>query len=156
MITLLPMTDAGYAAFAAHVIPAYAAEKVACGDWTEDESLDRSRKSLDELLPQGKETPGHQLFTIVDAHSVAVGTLWIAVRERAGKRIAYVYDVEIKPEHRRKGHAAAAFQALERLAYDRGLAGIALHVFGHNAAAYALYAKLGFVTTDVTMFKALR
>jgi RimJ/RimL family protein N-acetyltransferase len=36
-----------------------------------------------------------------------------------------------------------------------GLSGIALHVFGHNHGAQALYAKLGFVATNINLFKSL-
>jgi ribosomal protein S18 acetylase RimI-like enzyme len=35
------------------------------------------------------------------------------------------------------------------------MAGIALHVFGHNAGAKNLYEQLGFRTTNVHMFKAV-
>jgi hypothetical protein len=37
----------------------------------------------------------------------------------------------------------------------RGLAGVALHVFGHNSSAQALYHKLGYQTTNISMFKTL-
>ncbi|MFO1303877.1 MAG: GNAT family N-acetyltransferase [Burkholderiales bacterium] len=154
-ITLVPMSDAAYAAFAGKAIPKYAEEKVASGQWSREESLALSRKSLDELLPQGKDTPGNHLFTLLDGASTTVGTLWIAEQARAGRRIAYVYDVEIEPGHRRKGYAAQAFAAVERLAQELGLSGIALHVFGHNAAAQALYTKLGYAATSIHMFKPL-
>ena len=36
-----------------------------------------------------------------------------------------------------------------------GLQGIALHVFGHNTGAQALYGKLGYVPTNINMFKAV-
>ncbi|MFO1298108.1 MAG: hypothetical protein U1F25_17690 [Rubrivivax sp.] len=36
-----------------------------------------------------------------------------------------------------------------------GLSGIALHVFGHNHEAQALYRKLGYVATNIHMFKAV-
>jgi hypothetical protein len=32
---------------------------------------------------------------------------------------------------------------------------VALHVFGHNPQAHALYVKLGYITTNTNMFKAL-
>jgi ribosomal protein S18 acetylase RimI-like enzyme len=38
---------------------------------------------------------------------------------------------------------------------DLQFSGIALHVFGHNAGARALYEKIGFGVTGITMFKAL-
>ena len=45
---------------------------------------------------------------------------------------------------------------LEREASSPGLAGVELHVFGQNAKARALYRKIGFHETNVTMFKPLR
>lgn len=153
MAKLLPMTESDYAAYVAESIPSYAAEKVASGQWSREESLDLAKQSLDQLLPQGLATPDNHLFTILDDRSEAVGMLWIAVQARAGKRIAYVYDVSIRPAHRRKGHAAGAFLALEIEVRARGLSGIALHVFGHNLAAQALYARLGFQPTDINMYK---
>ena len=35
----------------------------------------------------------------------------------------------------------------------RGLSGIALHVFGHNREARALYRKLGYVATNINLYK---
>jgi ribosomal protein S18 acetylase RimI-like enzyme len=36
-----------------------------------------------------------------------------------------------------------------------GLAGIALHVFGHNQSARALYEKLGYAPTNLNLYKPL-
>ncbi len=36
-----------------------------------------------------------------------------------------------------------------------GLSGIALHVFGHNAAGRALYDQLGFRPTNISLFKPI-
>lgn len=155
MVTLMPMTEPEYLAYVEQAIPAYAADKVASGQWPPSEALERSRRSLDELLPRGRDTPDNHLFTLVDETGVAVGMLWIAALERAGLRIAYVYDVSVRPEQRRKGHAASAFAALEVKARELGLCGIALHVFGHNADAFALYTKLGYQATNINMFKPL-
>jgi ribosomal protein S18 acetylase RimI-like enzyme len=153
---LLPMTEEEFVAFAATAVPAYAANKVMSGQWAKDEALDLSRKSLDELLPHGLATAGNYLFTIRDSREQAsVGTLWFAVQDRAGKRIGYVYDLNIKPEHRRKGHARRALLALEDSARSLGLLGLALHVFGHNTLAQGLYAKLGYRPTNISMFKAI-
>ncbi len=40
-------------------------------------------------------------------------------------------------------------------AQKRGLSGIALHVFGQNTGAQALYQKLGYLPTNINMFKPL-
>jgi ribosomal protein S18 acetylase RimI-like enzyme len=153
MTTLVAMTEAEYAAYVEAAIPSYAADKIASGQWSSEEALDLSRKSLQELLPDGLATPDNHLFTIQDDQARAVGMLWIAAQDRAGKRIAYVYDVSIKPEFQRKGHATRAFLAAEDKARALGLCGIALHVFGHNVGAQALYSALGYRATNISMYK---
>lgn len=155
MSPLRPMTESEFAAWCDSIVPDYAAEKVKSGDWLESDALERSRASLDELLPRGIETPDNHLFTILDPTGESVGMLWFAVREHSGNRIAYVYNIAIDPPFRRQGHAEHAFDALEREAARLGLEGIALHVFGHNRGARSLYEKLGFEATDITMFKPL-
>lgn len=155
MSVLRPITDAEYAAWLDVVIPEFAEDKVAAGQWPADRALELSRHEYATLLPQGKDTPDNHLYSVLDADGRRVGTLWFVIKERANKRIAYVYDVYVVPEQRRRGHAFRAFQALEGEVLRLGLTGIALHVFGHNHAAQALYVKLGYVATNINMFKAL-
>jgi GNAT superfamily N-acetyltransferase len=155
MVTLVPMTEAEYPGFASMAISTYADDKVASGQWSEAEALDLATQSFDVLLPRGLETPDHYFFTIRGDGSITLGVLWIALQKRAGKPIVYVYDLYISPRHRKQGYAAAVFLALENKARDWGLSGIALHVFGHNSGAQALYVMLGFIATDIDMFKPL-
>lgn len=155
MSALRPMKKSEYAAWLAESIPAYAADKIASGRWAEADALELSKKENDELLPQGLETPDNYLFAIVDSDSEEVGMLWFAVKTKFNARIAYVYDVSVKPSRQREGHAIRAFLALEQEVRTRGLAGIALHVFGHNAGARALYAKLGYEPTNLSLFKSV-
>ena len=152
---LRPMTPAEYAEWVEQSIAAYALDKVASGQWSAETSLELSRKENSELLPLGLDTPGNHLFVVVDREAAAVGMLWFAVKKKFGADIAYVFDVSIRPERQREGHAARAFLALEEKVRDLGLAGIALHVFGHNDAARALYAKLGFRATNISLFKPI-
>lgn len=152
---LRPMTATEYAEWVEQSIAGYALDKVASGQWTAEESLERSRQENQALLPLGIVTPGNHFFVIVDRQSVAVGMLWFAVKKKYGADIAYVFDVSIRPERQREGHAARAFLALEEEVGRRGLAGIALHVFGHNDAARALYAKLGYQPTNISLFKPI-
>jgi ribosomal protein S18 acetylase RimI-like enzyme len=152
---LRPMTASEYAEWLVESIPAYAQDKVSSGQWSAEESLEQSRREHDELLPQGLETPDNHFFAIVDARSVAVGMLWFAVTTKFNARIAYVYDVSVRPERQREGHAKRAFLALEDEVQRLGLGGIALHVFGHNAGARALYAGLGYQPTNINLFKSL-
>ena len=143
-----------FAAYLERAIPKFAQDKVASGQWSKASSLELSRQGYDELLPKGLATPENFLFTLREAATqVVVGALWYAIQKRAGQRIAYVYDVLVEPQHRHMGYATQAFQALEAEVRSLGLCGVALHVFGHNEAAQALYAKLGYQTTNIIMFK---
>ena len=155
MPVLRPISDSEYVAWFDTVVPEYAADKVASGQWSEDSALDLSRKEYAELLPQGRNTENNHIYTVLSIEGEPVGTLWFVAKDRAKRRIAYVYDILIAPEHRRRGHALRAFQALEQEVARLGLDGIALHVFGHNHAAKALYVKLGYVVTNINMFKSL-
>jgi ribosomal protein S18 acetylase RimI-like enzyme len=155
MSPLRPMTESEYSAWVEESVPGYAADRVASGQWSKEESLQLARKEFDELLPQGLETAENHFFAIVDSHSAAVGTLWFAVKTKFNAKVAYVFDVGIRAERQREGHAMRAFSALEKEVRSLGLSGIALHVFGHNTAARALYEKLGFQPTNISLFKPI-
>ena len=155
MSSLRPISEAEYSAWLEIVVPEYAQDKVDSGQWASETAVELARKEYAELLPQGKDTPNNHLFTVISPDGAAVGTLWFVAKERGGRRIAYVYDIYIAPEHRRQGHAYRAFQDVEVEVARMHLAGIALHVFGHNHAARALYEKLGYVPTNINMFKPI-
>ena len=155
MSVLRRMTEPEYAEWLAETIPAYAADKVASGQWAAEAALALSQKENDELLPQGMATADNHFFSIVDAQSAALGMLWFAVKTKFDARIAFVFDVSVKPAHQRQGHASRAFQDLEHEVQALGLTGIALHVFGNNTGAQALYAKLGYGPTNISLYKKL-
>jgi len=155
MQVLRPMTELEYTAWLAAVIPSYAADKVALDRWSKEDAIERANKEYEELLPKGLETANNYFFAVLDASGEAVGSLWFVEAERIGYRVAYVFDIVVKPAYRRQGHAMRALEALEGEAARRGLAGIALQVFGHNLAGRALYSKLGFSATNIQMYKPL-
>lgn len=153
VVVLRRMNAAEYEAWLPEAIAGYAADKVASGQWSQDESVELARKEHEELLPQGLASTGNHLFKILAPSAEAVGELWFAEAMKFGLSIAYVYNVEIAEQHRRRGYAHQAFQALEQEVQGLGLHGVALHVFGHNHAARALYAKLGYEPTNINLFK---
>jgi ribosomal protein S18 acetylase RimI-like enzyme len=152
---LRQMTQTEYVAWLAETIPAYAADKVASGQWAEDAALELSRQEYREPLPQGTATPGNRLFTVLDREGIPVVVLWFAVKTKFDARIAFVFDVTIQEGRRRQGHAGRALLALEDEVRQLGLSGIALHVFGHNTGARALYAGLGYQPTNISLFKPI-
>jgi len=155
MPVLRPITDAEFSAWLSQAVPAYAEDKVISGAWPQEGALETSLKEHEALLPNGKDTPNNHLYTILDSSRTQVGVIWFAAEDRGSNRVAYVYNILVWPEYRRQGHALRAFAALEDVVLRMGLVGIALHVFGHNAPAQALYAKLGFKPTNFNLYKPL-
>ncbi len=156
MVSLQPMSEKEFALFLERAIPTYAAEKVKSGAWDPADALERSRAEHAALLPQGVATPGHYLYTVRQKDcGPAVGDIWLAVDQGAPVRAGFIYDLFIEDPYRRQGLASQAMLALETEARTLGLGSLALHVFGHNVGARALYEKLGYKITDLNMTKPL-
>lgn len=156
MTTLTPMLRSAYASYRERAAHGYAEDNVTSGRWPAEGALQRSYNSFDELLPQGTDTSDNYVFDIRDeATETTVGILWFAVVTKHGIKSAFVYDIEIWPEYRRRGHARAALFALESLAAGLGLTHIGLHVFRHNVGAQALYQSVGYEVTSVNMLKRI-
>jgi ribosomal protein S18 acetylase RimI-like enzyme len=156
-VRFVPFTGLDFHAWLLQAIPAFALSNVENGHWTLAESIDKSRQAHADLLPQGLETPG-QFFVHLhdDASGERVGALWWCEADKAGRREAWVYNIEIDAAARRRGFARAAFAELERVVRARGVQQLGLHVFGHNTGARRLYDELGFEATSITMRKVLR
>lgn len=153
---LEPMTQARYDAWLVATIRDYAAEKVASGNYPDDgTSLDRSKAEFDALLPQGLQTPGHEITSMIDDDGQAVGYVWFTIESRPQGRVVFIYDIAVDPEHRRKGHAQAALLEVEAYAKSHDCIGVMLHVFGSNTGARQLYLKAGYDETNVIMLKRI-
>ncbi|MEZ5327300.1 MAG: GNAT family N-acetyltransferase [Verrucomicrobiales bacterium] len=150
MTFLSPMPPSSFASYREASVTGYADDNIASGRWPESGALDRACAEFDRNLPLGVATPDNFIFEINDEESDAVvGVIWFAVVERSGVKSAHIFDIEIKPQYRRRGHARAAFRAIEEEVKALGLSAIGLHVFWHNAHARNLYASLGYAETGV-------
>lgn len=115
----------------------------------------KSNESFDTLLPQGPDTPDHQVCMIEDEQGAAVGHLWIAVEHIVGRSRLYVYDVEIMESERGRGLGREAMLLVEAEARALGLDRIELNVWPSNHVAHALYRSLDFEETSLGMVKLL-
>ena len=155
MIHLEPMTAEELERFLERSIPEYAADHVRDGQWNEAESIERSREEHRQLLPQGVESPDNFLRTIRDETGRRVGELWYNWDTEAARPQLFIYWIGIDAAYRRRGYGEAAMGLIEAEARRLGAERIALHVFGGNRVAQSLYAKLGYVPTNVLMAKRL-
>jgi RimJ/RimL family protein N-acetyltransferase len=153
-ISLVELDDAPYRAYRDHLVRDYAADKVRAGAWSESEAQIRAAKDVDGLLPEGPATRGHFLYSVrEDAADAEVGTVWFALRDSGVGRYVWIYDIIINESFRRRGYASRTLELVEAWAKELGAKSVELHVFGHNQGAQALYEKVGYSVTSITMAK---
>jgi RimJ/RimL family protein N-acetyltransferase len=134
----------------------YAADKVRAGAWSQAEAESRAARDVDGLLPEGPATQGHFLYSVRDESADAeVGTVWFALRDSGVGQSVWIYDIIINENFRRKGYASHTLEFVEDRARELGARSVELHVFGHNRRAQALYEKVGFNVTSITMTKPI-
>ncbi len=151
MTRLVPLRPEAFDAFFEAAVAAYAEDNVRAGRWPAPDAPQLARAESGRLLADGVATPGQQLFEIEDETAGAVGYLWLATLSRGSSRGAYVYQIIVRAEHRRQGHARAALQQAAALAAAQGHDSLALHVFAHNEAARQLYRSLGFELVSLNL-----
>jgi ribosomal protein S18 acetylase RimI-like enzyme len=155
MVQLVPMTMPEFAAFQERDIQEYARDQVRAGNWSEPESLQRSRQEHARLLPKGLRTKDHHFFTIRDATGQAVGMIWLNTRLVSSRPSGHVHALEVYQAFRRKGYARQAMLELEEVARGMGLKQLGLHVFAHNEGARSLYEALDYQISSLNMRKDL-
>lgn len=154
-LTLEPMTPERFVSWNEHQITAFAQDKIDAGNWPEDGALERSARENAVLLPQGLDTPGHDLFVgTVDGREV--GTLWLFTDPALTPPETFIYDIEVDPSRRGEGLGRELLEAAEGWCADHSIGVLRLHVFGFNDVAISLYESAGFETTNINMAKQIR
>lgn len=153
-IAVEPMSAERFRRFDTESQEAFAVDLVASGRYDLEGARAESKRQFAAELPQGLATPGHALFA-AEADGVEVGILWIGMRERAGRPHAFVLDVEVAADQRRRGFGRQMMLAAEREASRRGADSIGLHVFGFNDGAVSLYESLGYRRTEELFLREL-
>jgi ribosomal protein S18 acetylase RimI-like enzyme len=149
-VRLESIAEAELAGFLDAIRPAYAAERASADRISPVEADRFVRRQFEASLPQGIHTAGHHFFHIVASDTgVRVGIAWIRLDEAS--REAYLNNVTVSPEHRRKGYASAALEAIAGRARAEGCTVLALNVFAPNTAAQRLYRKLGLEVVSMHM-----
>ncbi|KUF14101.1 MULTISPECIES: GNAT family N-acetyltransferase [Streptomyces] len=143
------MTPEEFTPWAEHSVRSYAK------DWAdrgvpEEQARAKAAADYETLLAEGLATPGNRLSVLLH-DGTAVGTLWLA--ESDGH--AFVYDVEVGPEHRGRGHGRSLMLLAEQQCLEAGKDRIGLHVFAGNTPALRLYESLGYETTEYALYKPL-
>ena len=156
MIQLIPMKETEFEPFMTLSMNDQAEGHVREGRWAAEEAEAIMLKLRDQLLPGGLQTPGHFFYTLkTEDGAQQVGSLWFTLDEHEGEKAIFVMDIQIDPQHRRKGYGKEAFLLMEEKAREMGINKITLHVFKDNASAIALYKGLGYTGPYDLMVKQI-
>ncbi|MER5912074.1 GNAT family N-acetyltransferase [Streptomyces sp. NPDC001982] len=143
-----PMTEAEYAAWRAMSLVGYAQSWIDRGV-PEAEAREKSERDHTMFLPRGLATES-MLLSVLEHKGTPVGTLWVALQEKA-----FVYDVEADERFRGRGHGRSLMLLAEAQAVAAGKQVLGLNVFAGNTPAERLYESLDYLPVAYGMFKNL-
>lgn len=149
-VRLEPMTPAEYDVWLGAAVTGYAQEFIDSGALPPEEAIRRAEKDFEELLTDGLDTEDHLIWTAYSGDE-AVGQIWVKLRPERSPMHAFVYSLDVKGTHRRRGYGQAIMEAAIEICRERGVGTIGLNVFGHNEVARRLYDRLGFQVTSTSM-----
>lgn len=153
-VHLVAMDEKTFGDYYQKSIKEYANEHVKAGNWQENEAFQNAQKEFEQLLPDGRNTKGHVLLSVMH-EGETIGTLWLNIRMRNQEKQVFIYDIKLDEAQRGKGLGKRTMEALDEYAKSLGVQQIRLHVFGHNQRAKSLYDKMGYEVTDYHMQKKL-
>jgi ribosomal protein S18 acetylase RimI-like enzyme len=159
MPALRRMTESEWEAWFAGQHARYVAQLVDHGGRSREDAEAKATRDERELLDGGFHTRGQHFLLLEDGGEI-VGHVWLGERDD-DPGLVWVFDVEVAPEHRRRGYGRAAMQLAEDVTLHLGHDRLGLNVFAGNAGAIALYESLGYEATKTyeggrNMLKRLR
>jgi RimJ/RimL family protein N-acetyltransferase len=151
-----PLNTIDFASFAAHSAAGYARDLKRTYGYEDAKAAEYALSVIDEILPQGLDTPGHFIFHLRSDSDQNIGVLWFEVRSEDDAPLTlFIFDLEIFVDFQRQGWAQRALIAVEAWANDRGIRRLELNMFADNEAAQALYRAAAFKPCEITMGKNL-
>jgi ribosomal protein S18 acetylase RimI-like enzyme len=127
----------------------YVESRIRSGE-SRDQAEANKQRSLENWFPGGSPAAGHHVWELTGPDGTVVGHLWIGPFT-PGSSDWWVFDVEVDPAHRRRGHARQALDLAHAVARSEGATSIGLNVFGYNTGARDLYEQLGYQVASVQM-----
>ena len=144
-ITLVPVTPEERHAFTRALVADYAEWLVDRGDAPSlDAALERARPEIEAEMAAVADPDG-LLWSALDASGATVGWLWVqTAAPDLPPNAAYLSQILVRPEARRRGHALAMLAAMDEELAARGIAEIHLHTNNTNLPGQQLYARAGY------------
>lgn len=124
-----------------------------------DAALARLRAEMRglEAVLRSDEGPARDVLVACAEDGSRAGFVWVEEARSAfgGDAFAFVTEVFVAVEHRRRGLGRQLLERVESWARERHLRRIVLNVACHNDAARSLYRRAGFADETVRMGKAV-
>lgn len=89
MVSLPPMEQHVWEAWRIASVAAYAADMVRVGAWAPESAEGRAVSEFARIVPDGRQTAGHEFRSIVTPAGEVVGALWFA-RDERGRGTAFI------------------------------------------------------------------
>ncbi len=149
-VDLQPLSQTEFEKYVDTVTAGYAVELAESVGLSPEDAKNAAEAHIAQVLSAGPESTS--AFHFVDAEDGrAIGSAWLLTKQGD----AFLADLRISDEFRGQGYGTAAMKRLEAHLKERGYPAFRLHVYAQNAAARALYDKLGFEVVSLQMRKAL-
>jgi ribosomal protein S18 acetylase RimI-like enzyme len=111
-------------------------------------ALARARAEIETEIADAVQA-GEMLWSARAAPGVTVGWLWVKpARERLPAETAFLQQILVKAEARRRGHGSAMLTALEQRLADTGWRELRLNVWDTNQPGRRLYERAGYALVE--------
>ena len=141
-VELSPMTAAEFETFRNRNRSRYAQELLLTKQTeVEAHAMAEAQGALDEVLPQGLDTPLNYILLARDDLGRAVGEVWCDTTE---PETVFLNDLYVYTKCRRQGVGDAIAEAVEAIARRGAFARVMTHVYHENKAAAAMFTKRGY------------
>lgn len=135
------MNDSEIDKFFGWMIPMYAQDLIKSGQCNTETALERAKKDVTAILPQGKDTPNNYIYTMENDQNEDLGYIWYS---KYNDTMAFICDFFIIEKFRKKGYGKQTLLLLEDEVKKKNLNKICLHVFTFNEPAISLYKSVGY------------
>lgn len=147
MVVLGPLTPEELRAFVDEQIADYADWLVERGE-APGLAQARARAGIEPEVEAAVEA-GDDFWTAHDANGATVGWLWVKPSQAClPPDAAFLYQIQVKADLRRRGYGAAMLAALERVLAAAGRRELLLNVWDTNIPARRLYDRAGYVLVE--------
>jgi len=147
MVTLHEPTQAEFDEWFALSTQRQAEDRASVSGRSVPEELKGVEMMVPQLLPNGKETPGHTFRLARDTDARVLASVWFGSIPGMPDTARFLFDIYVIPTARRQGHGRRILATLIGQLQDGGASEVYLNVLSNNRGAIALYKDLGFAIT---------